>query len=193
LNQLGQGADYMAQLNYLPLNFNSYVRFRYQIRPQNITSDLPIRDAAPVNRLSVRWHNVLPVTHSFSIQLRAEWVQVIQQQQRETGLLLFAGISYSINEKWRIKARYSLFDTESFDGAIWAYEDDVPYSYTVPAYFENGTKWYAVITYHLSSNTEIWLRIADTHYPNLEKLGSGLEQLATNRRTELKVLLRFNF
>jgi DNA uptake protein ComE-like DNA-binding protein len=193
LNRPGSGADYMAQLNYQPLGFNSYFRFRYQVRPRTISSDLTIREAADARRLTLRWHGNIPVSEAFILQVRAEWVQFQHDLRTDNGLLTYAGFSWTINAKWRLKARYALFDTDSYDAAIWAYEDDVPYSYTVPAFFNTGSKWYAVVTYKMTKNIELWFRLADAYLPYETTLGSGADQLQTNRRTEFKVLARFTF
>jgi len=193
LNKPGNGADYMAQLNYQPYNFAAYVRVRYQIRPETFAGTETIREAADTKRLSVRGHTNIPVTAALNLQLRAEWVNFTHADRHENGLLSFVGIGWRMADKWQLKARYTLFDTKSFASAIWAFEDDVPYSFTVPAYFYTGSKWYAVLSWQALQNMELWLRISEAWLPTQSSLGSGLDQIPTNRRTEIKVMLRMNF
>ena len=193
LNRPGNGSDYMAQLNYQPYNFSAYLRVRYQIRPETLAGTETIREAADTKRLSIRGHTNIPVTEKLNLQLRAEWVQYTHDQRFENGLLSFVGFGWRMAEKWQFKARYTIFDTKSYASAIWAYEDDVPYSYTVPAYFYGGTKWYAVVSWQALQQLELWLRISDAWLPEQTTLGSGLDQLPTNRRTEIKVMARMNF
>lgn len=193
LNRPGNGADYMVQLNYQPYNFAAYVRVRYQLRPETIAGTEIIREAVDTKRLSVRGHTNIPVTQTLNVQLRAEWVQYSHEQRMENGLLSFVSISWRIAEKWQIKARYTLFDTKSYASAIWAYEDDVPYSYSVPAFFYGGAKWYAVVSWQALKNMEFWLRFSNAWLPEQTSLGSGLDQIPDNRRTEIKLMARVNF
>ena len=189
LNRPGNGSDYMVQLNYMPRAINTYVRVRLQRRPRTVSGDETIRTAADVQRLSARWHMNLPLTTKLSLQLRAEWVDYRQLTDHQKGLLTYMGVNWRPADKWQIKARYSLFDTDSYDAAIWAYEDDVPYSFSVPAFYENGAKWYVVVLWQVHQNTEVWLRLADAYSTSLDVYASSI----ATRRTELKLLLRFSF
>ena len=193
LNRPGTGADYMVQLNYAPQRFTSYVRLRYQIRPQTVSGTDAIREAADANRLSLRWQGNFPVNRQLTVTMRAEWVDFKHATEYANGLLTYLGFNWRLAEKWQVKARYSLFDTDNYDAAIWAYEDDVPYSFSVPAFYNRGTKWYAVLTYQLFQNTEVWFRLAELQYFNQSSIGSGQDAIAGNKRTELKVLLRMHF
>ena len=109
LNRPGTGRDYMAQLNYNPYTFSSYVRFRYQERLRNTTSTDIIKEAEMLERLAVRWHISLPVNRIFTLQSRIEWVASQHDATPEKGVLAFIGGKLQLKEKWQLKFRYTIF------------------------------------------------------------------------------------
>lgn len=186
LNRPAQGSDYMAQLNWLPRNISGYLRMRYQIRPQNLPLDQTTKPASDAKRLSLRAHANLPILRQLKLQTRAEWVRYQQiGLPAEYGLLTYLGAQWQISEKWQLKTRYTLFDTESYDAAIWAYEDDVPFSFSVPAFYQNGTKWYALLAWQATAHTEFWLRWADAN-----TLQNALQ---TESRSDIRLVWRQAF
>ena len=193
LNRPGMGRDYMAQLNYNPYAFSSYLRFRYQERLRNTSDFDVVKNAEMLERMAVRWHITLPVTHRFTLQSRIEWVASKQASTPEQGVLAFIGGNLKLHQKWQLKFRYTIFDTKSYASAIWAFEDDVPYSYSVPAFYQNGAKWYALLVWQACNNVEFWLRISDLSYQNATNIGSGNDLIESANRTEIKALVRVSF
>ncbi len=193
LTRPGLGKDFMVQLNYAPELWSTYFRVRFQGRERKIASNQTIATNNFLERLGLRWHATFSVTDILALQSRIEWATVQHQSAPQNGLLAFLGASFKLHNKWQLKMRYTLFDTENYATAIWAYEDDVPYSYSVPAYYNNGTKWYAMVTWQARKNMELWFRIADLNYNNQTTIGSGYDLINSAHRTEIKALLRITF
>ena len=189
LNRPGNGADYMLQLNYMPRNASTYLRFRLQKRPRTVPGIEPIRAAADAQRFSARWHIQLPITEKIGVNMRTEWVAFQHSEAYKNGLLTYVGFTWQPWAKWHIKARYALFDTDGYDAALWAYEDDVPYSFSVPAFYDIGAKWYIVLRWQVSQRFEAWLRFEDAFSQSSDAVGIAPVQ----RRTGVKALVRYAF
>lgn len=189
VNRPTAGSDYMLQLNYAPRRANMYLRLRAQNRPRTRSGEETVRSVIDEQRLSIRYHITLPINRELVLQARAEWVDFSQGETHQNGLLTFAGISWRINEKWQLKARYSLFDTDGYNAAIWAFEDDVPYGFSVPAFYDRGAKWYVLAGWQALSNVEFWIRIEDAYSTDWRRLPDELPK----RRTGIRALLRFSF
>ena len=82
-----------------------------------------------------------------------------------------------------------MFDTKSFNTGIYAYESDVRYSFSVPAYYYVGTRYYIMLNYKLSKNTDLWIRYARFNYLDRETNGSGDNEIASNHKSEIKIQL----
>ncbi|MCK5535804.1 MAG: helix-hairpin-helix domain-containing protein, partial [Bacteroidales bacterium] len=88
--------------------------------------------------------------------------------------------------------RYALFNT-TYNTRIYAYENDILYAFSIPAYFYQGTRFYANIKYSLAKKVDFWLRWSQFYYPNLETISSGLNEIKGNTKSEIKAQLRIRF
>ena len=89
--------------------------------------------------------------------------------------------------------RLQYFETDSYNSRIYAYENDVLYSYAIPAFSDKGMRFYATFNYDATKNLSIWLRWASTIYTNKNIIGTGLDQINSSRKQELKIQVRFIF
>jgi hypothetical protein len=87
--------------------------------------------------------------------------------------------------------RLALFNTDGYDTRIYAYEDDALYSFSLPTYYGNGSRWYFNVHYRAFERIDIWLRMAQTRYFDRNSTGSDLTLINSAHRTEFKVQMRF--
>jgi hypothetical protein len=77
---------------------------------------------------------------------------------------------------------------------VYTYENDVLYSYSVPALYYKGQRAYFLVNWDITRNFEIWARVASTIYDNQNTLQTGsLNQINANHKTELKLQARLKF
>lgn len=92
----------------------------------------------------------------------------------------------------------TVFETEGYDTRVYLYEPDLPYSFSLPAYYGKGIHYninlykdisrlipYRARHFHLSAA----LNLGQTFYPGITVIGSGLDQISGNRRTVIKAQL----
>ncbi len=90
--------------------------------------------------------------------------------------------------------RYAVFDTKSYDSRVYAFENDVLYSYSVPALYYKGQRAYFLVNWDITRKFEIWIRVARTIYDNQTTLSAGsLNQINANHKTEVKLQARLKF
>jgi hypothetical protein len=119
---------------------------------------------------------------------------------RTTGFMLYQDIIYKpANIPWSFSARYALFDTDDFASRIYAYENDLLYTFSVPAYFYRGSRTYLNMRYKGIRNLTLEARIAQTYLAgqtanvDFASFGSGREEIDGRTRTEVKFQLKFKF
>jgi hypothetical protein len=83
--------------------------------------------------------------------------------------------------------RLQYFETDDYNSRLYAYENDVLYSFSIPVFYEKGYRYYLNINYDLSRKLSAWFRISQTIYPNRSSIGSGLDEINGNRKTEIKL------
>ena len=92
-----------------------------------------------------------------------------------------------------VSLRFALFDTESYNAGIYAYENDVLYAYSIPAYYYRGTRTYLMLNYIIYKGFEIWLRYSQTYFDNKDVVSSGLSEIQGNTKSEIKAQLSIKF
>lgn len=89
-------------------------------------------------------------------------------------------------KKLELSGRVALFRTDDYDSRQYVSEKNVLYSFSIPAYYDHGTRHYLMIRYDLTRRIRIWARWSRTGYSRLETIGSGLDEIQGNRKSEIK-------
>ncbi len=111
-----------------------------------------------------------------------------------TGLSLYHNITHKIAGSgidW--SARLALFDTESWDTRIYAYENDATGAFSVPAYYSKGLRWYLNFHWRPWKPLDIWLRAAQTRYVDKESISNGAAVIEGGVQTDIKLQVRVQF
>jgi hypothetical protein len=114
-----------------------------------------------------------------------------QMNNKENGWMVFQDIQLSLRKiPLNLSTRLAFFNTESYNTRIYAYENDLLYTFSIPAYYDKGLRSYINMKFKLSKNIEIWLKAANTTINNAESIGSGYNEIAGNKKSEVKFQLR---
>lgn len=192
------GVDYLAQLQYKPSRaLEIYVRYRHRIKEKNTKiPDGTIDDLVPVDQKNLRIHFGYKINETFSVRTRVEGVLFTQDEQQREGILLYQDLIVKPkNFPISGSIRYALFETENYDARIYAYENDLLYVYSIPAYFYKGSRFYVNlrITPFRKIKLDIWLRYSAWMYSNQDEVSSGLETINGGTKSEFKAQLRLRF
>ncbi|MCH2215369.1 MAG: helix-hairpin-helix domain-containing protein [Flavobacteriales bacterium] len=191
------GYDFFGQLEYQATSrTNIYFRYRDRLRQVNTRQDVEGVDFLVDNpRRNLRLNFSHSATRQIRLRSRIELTEFGRGSEPiSRGFMAYQDVIWSLKKvPIKIAARYALFDTDNFDSRIYAYENDVLYFFSIPAYSGRGTRAYILLKYDLGRNTDIWLRWAQTYFTDRQTVGSGLEEIDGNTRTEVKIQLRHRF
>ena len=96
-------------------------------------------------------------------------------------------------KKYSGNIRLQYFDTDGYDSRLYAFENDVLYSFSIPVFYDRGFRYYLNLNYDVNRKLSLWLRWAQTVYNGKQIIGSGLDEIAGNRRTEMKIQAQYQF
>lgn len=82
---------------------------------------------------------------------------------------------------------YMLFDTPSWNLRIYSYEPDISGSFSVPVYDGRGIRTMIMLRGRITSHLSWWIKYGISWYDNKSSLGSGLEEISGNVRSDVKV------
>ncbi len=189
------GHELLAQLSYnMNKTFKISARFKQELKEENAEPQFN-GGLDHSGRQNARVELNYKLSNSFSLSNRAE-VSIYHQtgSSPEYGFLNYQDIVYDpLNSRLSGNVRFAIFGTPGFNSRIYAFENDVLYGYSIPAYQGRGLRSYANIRYTVQKGIDIWLRYALLNYSGQETVGSGYDQIKGNKRSDLKIQLRFQF
>lgn len=182
----GGGHDWLLQLTRSPLRGVEWqVRLRTERRPVN-TGEGPMAVLGWESRHHGRVQVQTRAGGSFILRMRADWVFYEREGHfPEQGMAGFSELLYRpVMKPFQGSVRLHYFDTEGYNSRVYAYEQDVAFSYSIPAFFDRGWRYYFNFQYKCGRHWTFWLRWAQTFYPEKKNLGSGWDEIAGGRRSE---------
>lgn len=181
---------------YLKRKFDIYAQLRREVKQRN----------QPLNETTVdflAWQQ----KYQFRIQVSSRASKSLELRNRfevsrfrfdnqsfKKGFLIYQDIIYRpLGFPLSFTGRIALFDTDGYDARIYAYENDVIYSFFIPAYFDRGVRYYLNLRYKGIRNLTAEIRYARTEVTNRNTLSSGLNQINNNHRSEIKAQIIYRW
>jgi hypothetical protein len=196
VNAPSSGYELFAQLNYrMNKKLSLSSRFKQQLREENSESILADSGLETVDKQNYRIEIRYSIDDRFSFRNRIEMVRYQKGNSKfELGFLNYQDIIYKpMSSRLSGNIRFGIFDTESFNSRIYAYENDVLYAYSVPAYQGKGVRFYLNARYTLTRGFDLWLRYSLTSYYDQNTVGSGDDKINGNKRSDARLQIRYQF
>lgn len=192
------GFDGFAQIQYKPnKKLMIYGRIRHRNKPYNTDEDLyrDIDNIVVLNQMYYRFNLSIKASDVISLKSRVEYKTYQRgDNEQESGVLISQDVNIKpIMSKFSFKARFALFDTDSYNSRIYSYESDVLYYYRIPTYYNRGSRTYLVARYNIKKGIDFWIRWSAWNYINMETISSGLNEIEGNTKSEIRAQLRFQF
>ena len=188
-----KGWDILAQADVrLSQKYSFYIRYKNEEKDQKYKSDIQYINL-PEQTQKVRLHFNAQLSEKLKSRTRFEYAH-FKQAESENGYMVYQDIQYTPAKfPLNLSARLAWFNTESYNSRIYAYENDLLYTFSVPAYYGKGFRTYLNAKYSISSHFECWLKFANTHWTDRETISSGYNEINGKCKTELKIQLRLKF
>ena len=191
VNAPSRGHDYYLRVNH---SFNrrtsAYLQFRSKTKMKNST-DGEVFSHYPIfyTKNTVRFNINYQIGRDFHFTNKAEYANYHNDDgSNEHGYFLCQDIAYKPeNLPFSLTFRYALFDAKDYNARVYAYENDVLYSFSVPAMYGKGMRFYLLGKVKLFNSLTLYARIGRTIYSDRDEIGSGLTLIEGNHKTDLKV------
>lgn len=189
------GLEYLTQIDYDPSrSVSMYVKYKREIKPENTSQDVFIKYPVDIERWSFRYHISFQINRNLTLRNRVEFSSYDKEDGLEKGFMAYQDINYK-NSKLplTLNFRYAIFDAP-FDARIYAYESDVLYGFSIPAYFYKGFRTYLVAKYNITRKITVWAKYSQFTYSNLNIISKGsLNEIDGNTKSEFKLQFRYKF
>lgn len=184
------GWDVLAQANFvLSTKTEFYIRFKNEEKEVKFTQNERYVNL-PEQTQKIRFHFYYKYSEKINLKTRLEHV-FYKGLEKENGLMIFQDIQFIPTQiRMNISARIAWFTTDSYNSRIYAYENDLLYTFSIPAYYGSGFRTYLNLNYKITKNIECWFKIANTSWNDRNIISSGYNEIQGNNKTELKFQLR---
>jgi hypothetical protein len=192
-----RGRDFLFQIAFAPTRYWSVkALYKEEEKPSDKTiQGIPTHAIINPIKKKIRLETDYTVSRRLQGFSRMEWLVINRNEALpEHGFLAMTGMSYN-NPGFSIHSGICIFETDNYDTRIYAFEPDLPYNFSLPEFYNNGIHYYinlhrdllrraATASNHLKLSA--WLRWGQTFYPGAVSIGSGLDEITGNRRSEIK-------
>ncbi|MFW5756870.1 MAG: hypothetical protein ACOCWK_09715, partial [Tangfeifania sp.] len=166
-----------------------YLRYKNEIRDHKFKESGRYVNLPEQFRKS-RIHLEYQLSETVKLKTRFEHV-FYNGLESENGFMVFQDVQFSsVSVPLNFSARVAWFNTESYNSRIYAYENDLLYTFAIPAYFGKGFRTYLNLKYKISEKAEVWFKLANTLRNDVETISSGYSEISGNQKTEVKFQLR---
>lgn len=185
----GSGDEIMGELTYSRSLWECNFRFKHEEKPE----DYKAEKLTSVTRVKQEYRLQFSylILACLKLQSRAIYSRYAKREKKESGFLVYQDFSY-ISRKENLKAQFRLsyFDTDSYNARIYAYEHNVLYGYSFPAYQDRGIRSYLNFNWKPYRNITLYLKTGFTYYPDKTVISSSLSQVDDNKLFDLTFQVR---
>ena len=180
------GYEFFTRLSYpFSSRTEAWVQYRQESKAINVDDDsLAVRLVLPGVKRSLTAHLTHHLNDRFRLRTRVQRSTYILNSNTTDGFAVAQDVSVTLG-RWKADARFALFDTD-FMNRQYVYENDVLYAFAIPAYSGSGVRNYLLVRYRASRHLSLWTKVARTTFYDRDEVGTGLETIAGNWRTDVK-------
>ena len=112
----------------------------------------------------------------FTFKTRGEYKAVESRYtagvRTDRGWLLYEQLKSTFG-RLAATARYTRFDTDSYDAAVYAYEDDLPQVYSISSFYGKGQAVFLLVNWQAMQNLRLAAKFETTWYADRDSFSSG--------------------
>ncbi len=189
----GYGKEYLLQANYNPSElWEMYCRYKLETKPVKVTVE-DAKENLAQKRQSVRIQLKGNINASFTVKSRVE-LSFYEHDHQSSGVLISQDVGYHPDRlPFSLWLRGAWFSTEDYDSRIYAWENDMLYQFSVPAFYGKGCRFYLSGKVKICEKASFWVKASRSRFFDVESIGSGYSQINDKKRTELKMQLQYKF
>ncbi len=192
-----RGIDFLSQWTYSWYKKGTVkLRYRHRVRQENtLPLDRHENLLANVLHEQLRAEFQYKLTDNWRIKSRAEWIGYEKERNEpRQGWLIYHDVFWKgYKSRLQMNVRLAFFNTQGYDARIYAYESNVLYASGFPMYYDKGVRTYLNIRWRAARKIDLWVRYGCTKYIDKKSIGSGLDEIIGNTKSDLTMQLRWQW
>jgi hypothetical protein len=192
------GGDILVQASYKPTkswHLTSFYKNEMKTGNMEVLNTGTHGLSRPVKK---RWRidTHYTISRSVSFTSRMEFLWIVQSgSPARHGFLGMAGFIF-MKSGFSGNMGTTVFETDDYDSRVYTYEPDLLNNFSLPAYYGKGLHYYinlhkdfSRLIPHAGKHFRLsgWFKWGQTFYPGSGSIGSGLDEVPGNRKSEIKI------
>lgn len=190
-----EGNDLLVDFVSVPLP-NFEVRLRYKYENKEVTELIGF-DEEIVRRLKqiARTELIYNVSRYLRLKTRIEYNHYFIKDAglKENGFLVFQDVRYVPQKNINLYGRIIFFQTDSFNSAVYEYENDLLGVMPNLAMYGKGVRWYLIIKYKPLNFLTLSTKYSETYKPDVTSLSSGDNEIIGNVDNRISFQIDMSF
>lgn len=184
-SKVSSGTDVIAQADF-KASKRYTVSLKWKCKDKLQSS--PVEDYA--KNQYIRLQNKFSPSDNTSIANVIQWSDYRYGDTHDRGYLIYQNVTFKPRQiPLTIAARYALFSAP-YNARMYAYENDVMYFFSVPAYYYEGCRYYLVLGTQIGKRVKLQTRLSQWRYFDRTTISSGDSQIDGGNKTEVNVYLQ---
>ncbi len=192
-----EGRDYFAELIYsMSANTTFSIRFKNEIKkkddPSGLDSKTSILTDEIINKLRLNFE--YKPTNYLGFKTRLEFSDYSFAEEKENGMLIYQDVYLTPDKKpFSAQLRAAYFNIDDYNSRIYTYESDLLYLFNLTACYNNAIRFYLNLRYKFSKKLSFYVKFSQTNFISSETVGSGLNEISGDKKSEIKAQFRLKF
>ena len=184
------GTEFLLQAAYQPSKETHYtLRFFQEDKEQRVISGIRKYNEFQLIR-RIRFDFSYKLNTQVSLKSRVEYI-FYSKQNTENGFLAYQDMTFRPAKKsYLLNAHLVCFKTDGYNSRMYAFENDVLYSFSIPALYGKGIRGCINFQHQFNEKFTIWFKISSTL-----QLAQKTELQTNNtiQKSEIKIQIRYLF
>ena len=162
---------------------NIETTFRYKNEKKDVViSGAEVKEFSERFRQQFRFETIFSVSAALLLKSRIEFnsYDLKKNAFHEKGWLFFQDVKYKIERNISLYGRIIFFNTNSFNSAIYEFENDLPGIMSNLAMYGEGFRWYVLMKVKILNTLNLSFKYSETTKPKMKSLSSGNSEIFTN-------------
>ena len=192
-----RGHEYRLRVTHFKKRkYEAYVEVRDETKEKNVPLfETKTNWPVPSRVFQTRFHFGYQLSKALELRSRADFgFSDNEINNRQSGFVIYQDILFHpIQFPVSFTARFALMDTDGYQARFYSFENNLLYQFSIPAYYNEGVRYYLNVRFKGIRNMTVEGRIAQTYYTNQSTFGSGLEEISGPSRTQYSAQVKYRF
>ncbi len=191
------GFEYRFRLTHFKKRkYTAFIEVRDEIKGRNVPIfETKSKDILPSRRFQTRFNFSYKVSKAVELRSRLDIGFADNEVNNyQDGFAIYQDLIFKpLGFPLSFTTRFALFDTDGYQVRFYNFENNLLYTFSIPAYYNRGSRFYLNVRYKGVRNMTIEARFAQLYWSDQDQIGSGLEVINGPVRTELSAQIKYQF